>query len=599
MEPDRTQVSEADAQAEETGTSSAAVDAVRDVFTALEKALKIRRLYEPTHSLRRQAEEDLAGRFAQTLDAVGTLDIDVSPEALICEEEVVHGGDRRDGSMALSLFQGGVRTISFSPGLDTEEIRRLLEVLEIPSDSPRFFDEDVATLLWRQNFRHVEYVAVDEIGLGEKSGRRPSSASAPEEMGRQVDQVIGAIAETVAPTEVADGLSGIQIAADLKDLFEMERRVISREVAGEQDGTLIDVPEEALARLRAEVEADDEGALAERAVAILFDIVDEDESSLDTEGLQKLLGESLRACLERGDLPLLNRMVDRLEKCREDHGRGAVERMVGELIAELSHGASMSRLKSALRRGYEGGPEVLSELLTRLEATSLGFVASHAVDLAPGPERDVYRRILISRGPEDPSALSTYLEQAGPEEVREVLEMFLSVAEASEVASVLSMLLGHPDAGVAVLALSAAEGQAPEVRQNLLNQAIGDVRLALRVAAYRLVEQGRELRLLDTLVARLDGGGLEARERSPLIHAIAVLGGGTAVTCLRRHVGPRGVAGFWTRRRIEERREAIIGLADVTDEKVRAFLTEGASSRDRRFAEACRTALLIAEGRQS
>jgi hypothetical protein len=190
-----------------------------------------------------------------------------------------------------------------------------------------------------------------------------------------------------------------------------------------------------------------------------------------------------------------------------------------------------------------------------------------------------------------------YLEQAGPEEVREVLEMFLSVAEASDVASVLSMLLGHPDADVAVLALSSAGGQTPEARQSLLGQAIADERLDVRLAAYRSIEEGKELRLIDTLVARLDGGGLEAGERVPLLHAIAVLGGGTAVTCLRRHVGPRGAVGFWTRRRLEERREAILGLADVTDEKVRAFLAEGASSRDRRFAEACREAHQIAEGR--
>ena len=92
-------------------------------------------------------------------------------------------------------------------------------------------------------------------------------------------------------------------------------------------------------------------------------------------------------------------------------------------------------------------------------------------------------------------------------------------------------------------------------------------------------------------MARLDGGGTEAKERPHLIHAIAVLGGETAVACLRRHVGPRRVARFWNLRGIGERREAILGLADVADDRVRAFLRDGRASRDRRFAAACRDAM--------
>jgi hypothetical protein len=286
-------------------------------------------------------------------------------------------------------------------------------------------------------------------------------------------------------------------------------------------------------------------------------------------------------------------MVERLLSIREEDENGGVGELVTRMLGELSTRASMTLLKTAVGRGreYAGGPEELTRFLGHLEATSLQWIARHALELDPGPERDAYRGVLISRA--DPAALSLYIEGAGSEDVREVLTRFTELADTPDLARVLSMLLGHEDHGVASLALTAISGLPPEARQSLLGQAIGDRRAELRMAAYRKIEETRELRLLDTLVARLDAGGTESRERPGLIHAIAVLGGETAVACLRRHIGPRGLAGFWTRKGIEERRMAIVGLRDVTDVRVKAFLAEGISSKDRRFAEACRDALGI------
>jgi len=583
-----------------------ALAVVRDVFAGLEKALKVRRLYEAGHKLRDAAIEELAARFDRALETLGEISVDVGPETLAFEGEVVFREGHRDGSVTFKLFRDGIRALTFSPGLESGEIGRFLGVLETPVDVPGHFDEDMATLLWHEAFEFIAHVAIDEIsgemgGEGDGDGDAPGLGSgagggAAGGLGRTVQDIVNRITSTETP---GDG-EAVRAVAERGEVFEMERRRLPS--SGDTADASIDVPEESLERLRALADEEDVGALVHRVVGILFDLFREDECTLELEDVRSLLTQFLLVCLDGGNLPALNAILDRFLRRRRPDRQGPVDTLIDGLLEDLSSEDAMRRLRSTVESGFEGGPDVLLRLMLRLKPEALALAARHVRLLPEGPACDVYHRVLRSRGRENPEALLLYLEDGRAEEVIETLETFLETADASSIAHVLLRLLEHDDPRVRIEALRRTSYLEPEDRPGLLRRALTDGSRQVRMTAVRVAESEGDSGIQSLLISLLAGERLDPDERLRVIHAVAMLGGLPAAECLRQHLAPRRLSFLRGKKAQAELRGAVLCLRDVRDEAVRQFLEEGAKSRDGTLADACRSALALAraaEGRES
>jgi len=585
---------------------------IRDIFVTVQKALKQRRLYDTKSKIYQGTVEILGAKFAAYLAEFHDLTVTVSADALMTEKEMHLAGQKREASIPFKLFRDGIRSLRFADGLTTEEIVKLLNVLDTPLDGPgRSFDEDMASILWLQGFEHIEIISVDEIGRpGKGDGKGEGGGGDQSEMvaslSRGVEEMLeslkkGALLMSDEEADAKLAASGDHlVSAGRRDIFEMNRLSTSSEMA-EARNDVFEVPDAVMAKLRAEAQSDDQGALVRRVLDIICDLFREGQCSLSVEEVQSLISQLFRDNLAREDLAAVNCALDNLVARPGMSVDESVSRLLACLLADLTSEDSMNLVFAAAHPGNRKAHDELLKLLTRLPASAIRQCAHHLHSVKTGPTRDVCLQVLKARGREDVLALISCLENQVEEDLMEVIRAVLASGEVHAVTDKLRDLLRHQEERVRLDALRVCSSLAGRAAKPLIETGLGDASAKVRFAALRLAEKSGDRGFLPTLRRRFDACRLDDdEERIRLVHAIAALGGEQAVKCLREVFGstrPWWLQWFLSARRW--RRDAIAGLADITDEAVTGFLSEGASSWDRPFAEACKTALTTARNRSA
>ena len=140
------------------------VKRVADWISTLVKTVKATRLYLPNNPQLLRFQSDLEARTWSCLKEIGDIPLTVQQFDFLFENySVYHNADRND-SLAFRFYADGVRGITIKEGLEVGELRSLLEVLRKAIDGPNGQD-DVVTLLWERDFRHVEYdyMSLDDL----------------------------------------------------------------------------------------------------------------------------------------------------------------------------------------------------------------------------------------------------------------------------------------------------------------------------------------------------------------------------------------------------------------------------------------------------
>src|SRR6185503_14058006 len=136
---------------------------VSELLTKLATTARSFLLYDPGNAAIHRFLSSLLEAFLTTLRDERRLALAVRPFELHFEGRVVYLNHDRERSLAFRLYRDGVRTLTFYEGFQWEELARLLEILSIRYTSIRQREDDMVTLLWRADFRHLEVVAVEGI----------------------------------------------------------------------------------------------------------------------------------------------------------------------------------------------------------------------------------------------------------------------------------------------------------------------------------------------------------------------------------------------------------------------------------------------------
>lgn len=136
---------------------------VRELLRLLVKAQKAQRLYETKNAVSERLETDLFERMTAFIEEHGEVQLAVLESQLRCDgESVYESGERNNDDLAFLLYRDGIRRLSFSPGLEREEVRAFLRCLNrvalLANDQ-----DDLVTLLWEQDFHSIRYFAIEEL----------------------------------------------------------------------------------------------------------------------------------------------------------------------------------------------------------------------------------------------------------------------------------------------------------------------------------------------------------------------------------------------------------------------------------------------------
>jgi hypothetical protein len=124
-------------------------------------------LYDAANERIRGFLENLRAKVEHFLATHGEMHLEFRPWDIVLGTEVVYSDKDRERSLAFRLYRDGVRRLVIRPGLEWNELTTLIGILSLRYKGVRTQEDDVVTLLWRADFKHIEIGAVEGLVASE------------------------------------------------------------------------------------------------------------------------------------------------------------------------------------------------------------------------------------------------------------------------------------------------------------------------------------------------------------------------------------------------------------------------------------------------
>ena len=157
------------------GSTSAAVNALREVFRHLEHTLTTIRRYGWSHSESGRRAAGFSQALQETFES-GLHEIRwfIHPHSFSFHDETVWEPQGPNSDIPYNLFASGFRSLTLSVGMNTDDMANLLHwlLLEPHNDLPP--EDDLATVVWEMDLDFLDYQLITTIALSgsENEARR-------------------------------------------------------------------------------------------------------------------------------------------------------------------------------------------------------------------------------------------------------------------------------------------------------------------------------------------------------------------------------------------------------------------------------------------
>ena len=532
------------------------------------RTLKTCRLYDAGNPAAQRFREELARALKKLLDEFGTVTYRFTADDVTCDGHSLYPARSRDDNLAFAFYRDGVRGITITPGAEARECDALVDsVLGVTGQN--LDGDDMVTLLWEANLRHVDvdYIPAEgEAGAAdaaaqpedgpllpwptaggeqEKSSGEPSSG--PE---RSEDWSLGQLTEEVEATFAElDFMSQQEVPRFLQE-FEAERRV---------------PPSTA-------------------ALAVAHACLNADPTDDDRKEMARFLPRVLRAAIADGAWGDAREAVLLVRKCGPDEWSD--ERFAQEVLQPVSVTRAAEMLDTQ-------GPAALSDFIAL--ANELGPVAIDWLTLALSEcqtrmARQMVAEAIAVRAQEDPTRLAPWISDPRWYVVRNVVHILGWVGGAG-VVPLLQNAVKYPDPRVATEVVTALQAVEPRLARPVLIRALDGADTKLFCLILQQLSAARDPAVARYVTAFIEQERFLQRpveERRAIYAAIASTGSDEIVPELERSMN----GGNWFDREQEVHRHAVARcLARIGTPKAIAALEAGAQSRRAPVRQACESAL--------
>ena len=133
----------------------------RKVYTGMLLASKNLSLYPSGHSIPDKSIKQFHYTLEDYLQKYGYLRFEIERNRIVALEEEISAGPHEEGTLPFTLFRDGIRWIEFNQGIELEEIKNFLTIVNqhmILSAEP---EGDIVTNIWEAQFPHIQYDVAD------------------------------------------------------------------------------------------------------------------------------------------------------------------------------------------------------------------------------------------------------------------------------------------------------------------------------------------------------------------------------------------------------------------------------------------------------
>jgi len=134
----------------------------RQVLIALVKTIHAFRIYPPSNPTPQTFLTAFWEQLTAYLLAYGILRFSIDEFRLLVHDQAIYENTDLRTSLAFLLYKDGIRSLYVTDDVRQEEITRLIELFAY-CESIDYLEDDIATLLWEQDFDNIGYAAIDEF----------------------------------------------------------------------------------------------------------------------------------------------------------------------------------------------------------------------------------------------------------------------------------------------------------------------------------------------------------------------------------------------------------------------------------------------------
>ena len=455
---------------------------VTEMLGLLGKAMRAHQLYLPNNPMYQRAMEMVRGSFAPIWSATDQIRLSVAETEFGWEGSVVFSESSKSDSLPWLFFKDGIRELTILRGFETDEVVRLLEIVQrVKKASPE--EDDLITLLWMQDFLHLRYQFVDLT----------SEATTPLEASMVTER------PTVAPQEVMDETAEARAGIVRMDDF---------------DSTLYFLDEHEIEYLRSQVQSEYAADLRRNVLSVLLDIFELQPVTTVREEIAGILDNFMMHLLSAGDFRsvafLLREAALTIQRARELDP--PLRQRFQTLPDRLSSPEALSQVLQSLDEASNlPAQEELNELFEQLRPVALATVFGWL-----GKLQNVKVRMALETAAGRLAAANT------SELVRLILDTDSTIAveairragqlKAQAAVGSLGKVSGSPAVGIRLAAVQALADIGSAGALQLLERSVDDESRDVRVLAVRVLGARGHRAALPKVEAAVKGKAIRAAD---------------------------------------------------------------------------------------
>ncbi|MGA9109614.1 MAG: HEAT repeat domain-containing protein [Smithella sp.] len=173
-------------------------DDTKKLFAYLLLAAKNVSLYPKGHSISINSMRQFHETLETFIRQYGDVKIEFERDRVTCQGVEVHAGPSEEGTLPFTLFRDGIRWLEFVEGIELEEIREVLSLINRYSVLTTEPEGDIVTAFWESHFDHVLYKADDFVSgqagdaddfFSEHTADKIDTLSKPDTMPRSTETI--------------------------------------------------------------------------------------------------------------------------------------------------------------------------------------------------------------------------------------------------------------------------------------------------------------------------------------------------------------------------------------------------------------------------
>ncbi len=556
-----------------------AVKAAGGWINQFARTLKTCRLYDANNPTVGKFRQELAIGLKRLIDEHGPMAFKFTADDVLYEGASLYPARSRDDNLALPFYRDGVRTLTFTHGIEPREVDALVDsVIKVTGQNER--DDDFVTLLWEAHLPHLEidYVPAEgDLGTG---GPGADSATVPWPTGTSGEQ------EGPEDTPAKSEASATQEETSRQSSSRSDDWSV-KELTAEIEASFVELESMStteVERFRREYEAEHSTSLVSSVIGVASAYLAAGSRPEDRVELARFLPRALRRAFAEANWSETHRLLELLEQC------GSSEWSTETFSQELMQPISISSITKNLEHQ---DPSATADFIHLVRA--LGEPAPDVILLVLAEvENPKIRRQLtesvteIAR--EHPEQLAPWLSDPRETVVRNTVQM-LGAIGGGGVVGLLQAVLKRPEPSIRQEVVGALRNVEPKLARPLLLQLLTHADTRMFCSVLHQLSEIRDTESSRILLDYLKHADFEKRpieEKRAIYSALSSVGGDEVIPELEAELHK----GNWFTRGQDAHRQAVARcIARIGTPLAMEVLKRGAQSRRGPVRKACEDVL--------